>query len=168
MLELPPDGLWLSSLDNFFATWPERVAACHADAPNPSDSTRRRTPKQPRYFFLNVPSTHPQLHNHDCRTGPRMHYWNVQAAEAALERGWEVVDVEAYTKAGQIDSRYGDGIHCAFPSPLAPFPPRACLSPLRLNALTPRYRRPRTRCGRAGRRRLSQPPWHLRQGRRTS
>ncbi|BGP43529.1 hypothetical protein JCM10449v2_007564 [Rhodotorula kratochvilovae] len=98
----PSTSSWLASLSDFFSTWPARVAACHA---------RSARPKEPRYFFLNIPATHPQLHNHDCRTGPRIAYWNEKAAEMAREHGWEVVDVEGYSKPGAIDTVYGDGVH---------------------------------------------------------
>ncbi|GAA5850440.1 hypothetical protein JCM9279_001417 [Rhodotorula babjevae] len=105
----PSTASWLSSMNAFFLTWPDRVAACRAGHPSPSSSSRPTKP--PRFFFLNIPATHPQLHNHDCRTGPRIAYWNEKATELARKRGWEVVDTHQYTQAGQIDSVYGDGIH---------------------------------------------------------
>ncbi|GAA5908545.1 hypothetical protein JCM8208_002660 [Rhodotorula glutinis] len=103
----PSTSSWLASMDAFFSTWPDRVAACRAG----HSSSSSRPTKSPRYFFLNIPATHPQLHNHDCRTGPRIKYWNDKAGELARERGWEVIDAHQYTQAGQIDSVYGDGIH---------------------------------------------------------
>ncbi|GAA6048683.1 hypothetical protein JCM3770_002019 [Rhodotorula araucariae] len=98
----PSTAAWLASLSDVFSTWPSRIAACH---------TRSARPKKPRFIFLNIPATHPLLHNHDCRTGPRLAYWNERAAELASEHGWEVVDVEEYSKPGAIDTMYGDGVH---------------------------------------------------------
>jgi len=176
----PSTASWLASMDAFFSSWPDRVAACRAGQPSSSS----RTTKPLRYFFLNIPATHPQLHNHDCRTGPRIAYWNDKAAELARERGWEVVDAHQYTQAGQIDSVYGDGIHCAssFLSSLCEGDSsdarssssrgvgglREALVAHLLTLSRSRSRRSRTRRSRARRRRLSEPAGHLWQGRRAS
>ncbi|GJN94336.1 hypothetical protein Rhopal_007410-T1 [Rhodotorula paludigena] len=98
----PPTSSHMEHLTAFLSSWPATLAKCHE---------RAARPKKPRLVLLNIPATHPQLHSLDCRTGPRIHYWNRRAEEAARENRWEVIDVEAYSKPGAIDVLLGDGIH---------------------------------------------------------
>ncbi|TNY20395.1 hypothetical protein DMC30DRAFT_352404 [Rhodotorula diobovata] len=64
-----------------------------------------------RLVFLTMPVQHQHLHDHDCRTGPRVSYWNAELARIARAGGWEVVDVEEYSKPNAVDQRIMDGIH---------------------------------------------------------
>jgi len=105
----------LAELERLFTTWPRFASECRRPVPHRTvavlDSSRARTT---RFIYLNMPAFHPQLRRHDCRTGPRLSYWNERFAAMARKNGWEVVDVHALTKPVAIDMTLGDGVHCAF------------------------------------------------------
>ncbi|GAA5876312.1 hypothetical protein JCM8547_008882 [Rhodosporidiobolus lusitaniae] len=94
----------LPSLSHVLRTWPRLLRECHA-------SSGASSQKHPKLVFLTLPSFHPQLHNHDCRTGPRISYVNMRLKEEAEENGWEVLDVEKYVAPVAVDQLVGDGVH---------------------------------------------------------
>ncbi|GAA5821007.1 hypothetical protein JCM11251_001917 [Rhodosporidiobolus azoricus] len=104
----PRASALLAQLTKVLATWPSLLRQCHA---RPSSSSTPRAQKNPKLVFLLIPPFHPQLHNHDCRTGPRIGYINENLRESAEENGWEVVDVERYVKPVAVDQLVGDGVH---------------------------------------------------------
>ncbi|GAA5915348.1 hypothetical protein JCM6882_000225, partial [Rhodosporidiobolus microsporus] len=108
----PRASTLLSSLSKVLTSWPALLRQCHSRSSSRSPSSSPPRPeKSPRLIFLTIPPFHPQLHNHDCRTGPRIAYSNERLREVAEESGWEVVDVEAYVGAVAVDQVVGDGVH---------------------------------------------------------
>ncbi|GAA6038804.1 hypothetical protein JCM8097_002900 [Rhodosporidiobolus ruineniae] len=98
----PRAATLISALSMPLRTWPRLLRQCHA---------QHKSHKSPQLVFLTMPAFHPQLHNHDCRTGPRITYVNQRLSEIALEEGWEVLDVEGYVKPVAVDQIVGDGVH---------------------------------------------------------
>ncbi|GAA5981531.1 hypothetical protein JCM11641_004088 [Rhodosporidiobolus odoratus] len=98
----PRTSTLLRSLTKTLTTWPRLIRSCHA---------LRSSHKNPTLIFLTMPSFHPQLHNHDCRTGPRLEYTNERIKEVAEENGWEVVEVGKRVRPVAVDQIVGDGVH---------------------------------------------------------
>lgn len=96
-----PTSVFKSHLASVLSSWPRALAACHApDA------------RRPTLIYYNAPLMiqTPQQHL-ECRTGPRMEYWNRLAGKLARDHGWQVVDAFAHTKAFAIDTPLTDGNH---------------------------------------------------------
>lgn len=92
-----------SHLAEVFATLPRRLAECRPPGSAPPTLIYVNSPA---YFY---PLRHYRL---DCRTGPRLEYWNRLASELARSNGWSVVDSFAHTKPFAIDTGLTDGTHC--------------------------------------------------------
>ncbi|GAA6048682.1 hypothetical protein JCM3770_002018 [Rhodotorula araucariae] len=91
---------------DFVSVFAEKLAALPA-------LLQRCSPSKPlaKLIFLTMPVQHQHLHDHDCRTGPRLSYWNRELTRVARREGWEVVDVEGYSRPNAVDQRIMDGIH---------------------------------------------------------
>jgi len=100
-------------LEHLFSAWPRLAYECRRPiTPRNLAILDSSTARATRFIWLNLPAFHPQLHRHDCRTGPRLHFWNERFGRLARRHGWEVVDVESLTKPIAIDMTLGDGVHC--------------------------------------------------------
>ncbi|BGP43599.1 hypothetical protein JCM10450v2_007774 [Rhodotorula kratochvilovae] len=97
--------------ERMFSTWPRLAEECRRSNASIVVAAEDAPPRSTKFIFLNLPTFHPQLHRRDCRTLPRVHYWNERLAPMARENGWEVVDVHRYTKPVMIDVLLGDEIH---------------------------------------------------------
>ncbi|GAA5850491.1 hypothetical protein JCM9279_001434 [Rhodotorula babjevae] len=97
----PTTSEFVSFFEARLAAIPALVEQC------PSSATS--TP--PKLVLLNMPVQHQHLHDHDCRTGPRLAHWNGELSRVARREGWQVVDVEMYSRPNAIDQRIMDGIH---------------------------------------------------------
>ncbi|BGP43606.1 hypothetical protein JCM10449v2_007647 [Rhodotorula kratochvilovae] len=103
---------FFAQFERMFSTWPRLAAECRRSAsPAVDPLVPAPPPRSTQFIFLNLPMMHPQLHRHDCRTPPRLRYWNERLAVLARENGWETVDVYRLTKPVAIDEALGDGIH---------------------------------------------------------
>ncbi|BGP51799.1 hypothetical protein JCM10450v2_007755 [Rhodotorula kratochvilovae] len=91
---------------DFVSTFEAKLAAFPA-------LLQRCSPSTPpaKLVFLTMPVQHQHLHDHDCRTGPRVSHWNRELTRVAKREGWEVVDVEGYSRPNAVDQRIMDGIH---------------------------------------------------------
>ncbi|KAL8286821.1 hypothetical protein RQP46_004349 [Phenoliferia psychrophenolica] len=97
---------YFAKLLSIFATLPILVKEClPPDAPPPV------------FVYLNTPAFwYPQdvgLDPFECRTPPRLEYWNKIAGKIARESGWSLVDVFSLTKPFAIETRNLDGDLCA-------------------------------------------------------
>ncbi|KAL8278462.1 hypothetical protein RQP46_009152 [Phenoliferia psychrophenolica] len=97
-----PATAYIKHLTDIFSTWPRLAAKClPPDAPPPI------------FIYMNTPSYwYPtNLHRYDCRTQPRLGYWNQLAGKLAREHGWNLIDAFALTKPFAVDTRLLDGTH---------------------------------------------------------
>jgi hypothetical protein len=109
---------YLGNVTSFLSTVPALLRAC------PS------LPVLPKLILITTPTFPPVIGANDCRTGPRLRYWNEQIKQFALEQGdWSVVDVGEYSRPVQDDIRLFDSTHCAL-SFLSPFYPSVASSSL--------------------------------------
>lgn len=83
-----------------FSTWPRLAQQCGRPTPT-------------KLIFLDIPAFPPQHKSPDCRTLPRVRYFNDRLNAMARENGWEVVDVYKLAKPVAVDMTLTDGIHCA-------------------------------------------------------
>lgn len=65
----------------------------------------------PKLVYLNSPAFAYSFGHYrlDCRTNPRLEYWNTIADRLARRSGWSVVDTFAHSKAFAIDTLMLDG-----------------------------------------------------------
>lgn len=113
----PTTASHLAHLRSILHTWPRLLRQCHESPPSTSSlaspSASFIAGRLPTLILLTIPSFHPQLHNHDCRTGARIAWWNEKAKEMASVEGWQVVDYEGYSRGMAVDTAtVGDGVHC--------------------------------------------------------
>ena len=98
--------VYLASLLTLFSTLPRLVTECLPPESPP-----------PIFVYLNTPAFwYPQdfeLDHFECRTQPRLEYWNKMAGKLARENGWSLVDVFSLSKPFAIETRNLDGNHCA-------------------------------------------------------
>ena len=100
-----PATAYVAHLESIFSTWPRLAAKCRPAGSPP-----------PIFIYMNSPSYwYPtDLKRFDCRTAPRLGYWNQVAGKLARQHGWSLIDAFALTKPFAVDTRLLDGTHCEF------------------------------------------------------
>jgi len=133
----PATSEFVSFFEARLAAIPALVEQCRrSSSPSSSPSSSSTASAPPKLVLLNMPVQHQLLHDHDCRTGPRLSHWNGVLGRVARKEGWQVVDVEMYSRPNAIDQRIMDGIHCASSSLSLFLCSRACArGPLRAEVL---------------------------------
>ncbi|KAM0753234.1 hypothetical protein T439DRAFT_193249 [Meredithblackwellia eburnea MCA 4105] len=88
-------------LFTIFTTWPQAFAQCRPGLP------------PTKFIYMNSPAfAYPGSHYRlDCRTGPRLEYWNNKANYLARAAGWAVVDTFMHSRPFAIDTYMLDGVH---------------------------------------------------------
>lgn len=98
--ERTPTSALEVQLDTLFTSWALLGPKCLPPGAEP-----------PKLIYMNSPAFwYPGSHYRlDCRTGPRLEYWNNVAGRLARESGWAVVDTFAHSRPFAIDTFMLDG-----------------------------------------------------------